>query len=346
MSLYQIENTLYVMTPQAYAHLDNGTVRIDVERETKLRVPLHHVGGMVCFGNILVSPALMHQLADEGRALVLLDRFGRFKARLEGPVSGNILLRRAQYRAADDKALTLILARALLLGKLRNSRTLLLRGAREAAEDADAEKLKRMAANLNAAVRSLAKAADLDALRGIEGEAARGYFSAINHIVKPKLREHFQLNGRTRRPPRDRFNALLSFLYSMLMNDCRSAVEAVGLDAQLGFLHAVRPGRAALALDLQEEFRAALADRLALALINRGQLSRKDFEERDGGAVLLNDQGRRAVVTAWQERKQEEIQHPLLDTKVPIGVLPLLQARILARTLRGDIPAYSAFLTR
>jgi CRISPR-associated protein Cas1 len=346
VSLYQIQNTLYVMTPQAYVHLDNGTVRIEIERETRLRVPLHHIGGLVCFGNVLVSPALMHQMADEGRALVLLDRSGRFKARLEGPVSGNILLRRAQHRAADDAALTLSLASALLLGKLRNSRTLLLRGAREAGLGDDAEVLKRAAASLAAAVRSLGKAPDLDALRGIEGEAARGYLQAINHIVKPKLRGHFQLDRRTRRPPRDRFNALLSFLYSMLMNDCRSAVEAVGLDAQLGFLHAVRPGRAALALDLQEEFRAVLADRLALTLINRGQLTRKDFDERDGGAVLLNDQGRRTVVTAWQERKQEEIQHPLLATKVPIAVLPLLQARILARMLRGDIPTYTAFLSR
>jgi CRISPR-associated protein Cas1 len=346
VSLYQIQNTLYVMTPQAYVHLDNGTVRIEIERETRLRVPLHHIGGLVCFGNVLVSPALMHQMADEGRALVLLDRSGRFKARLEGPVSGNILLRRAQHRAADDAELTLSLASALLLGKLRNSRTLLLRGAREAGPGDDAEVLKRAAASLAAAARSLGKASDLDALRGIEGEAARGYFQAINHIVKPKLRGHFQLDGRTRRPPRDRFNALLSFLYSMLMNDCRTAVEAVGLDAQLGFLHAVRPGRAALALDLQEEFRAVLADRLALTLINRGQLTRKDFDERDGGAVLLNDQGRRTVVTAWQERKQEEIQHPLLATKVPIAVLPLLQARILARMLRGDIPTYTAFLSR
>ena len=346
MSLYQIQNTLYVMTPQAYAHLDNGTVRIDVERETKLRVPLHHVGGLVCFGNVLVSPALMHRLADEGRTLVLLDRSGRFKARLEGPVSGNVLLRRAQHRGADNAATAQSLATALLLGKLRNSRTVLLRGARETDDEADAAALKRTAADLGAAVRSLANADNLDVLRGIEGEAARGYFAAINLIVKPKLREHFRLDGRTRRPPRDRFNALLSFLYALLMNDCRSAVEAVGLDPQVGFLHAVRPGRAALALDLQEEFRAFLADRLALTLVNRSQLRPGDFEERDGGAVLLSYQGRRTVVSAWQERKQEEIRHPLLDTKVPLGVLPLLQARVLARTLREDIAAYTPFLTR
>ena len=346
MSLYQIQNTLYVMTPQAYAHLDNGTVRIDVERETKLRVPLHHVGGMVCFGNVLISPLLMHRLAEEGRALVLLDRHGRFKARLEGPVSGNILLRRAQHRTADDADTTRSLASAMLLGKLRNSRTVLLRGAREATDQADADVLKRTAANLAAAVRALTHAADLDTLRGIEGEAARGYFGAINQIIKPNLRGRFRFDGRSRRPPRDRLNALLSFLYALLMNDCRSAVEAVGLDPQLGFLHAVRPGRAALALDLQEEFRAILADRLALTLINRGQLTESDFEERDGGAVMLGDQGRRTVVSAWQDRKQEELRHPLLDTKVPFAALPLLQARILARMLRGDVPAYTPFLAR
>ncbi|ESQ15438.1 MAG: type I-C CRISPR-associated endonuclease Cas1 [Thiohalocapsa sp. PB-PSB1] len=346
MSLYQIQNTLYVMTPQAYAHLENGTVKIDVERQTKLRVPLHHVGGMVCFGNVLISPALLHRLADEGRALVLFDRNGRFKARLEGPVSGNILLRRAQHHAADDDSSCLRLARTMLLGKLRNSRTLLLRGGREAQDQADVETLQRTAANIQSALRALPGAEDLDTLRGIEGESARGYFGAINHVVKPRLRGQFQLDGRTRRPPRDRFNALLSFLYTLLMNDCRSAVESVGLDPQLGFLHAVRPGRAALALDLQEEFRAPLADRLALTLINRGQLTATDFDERDGGAVLLSDEGRRTTVAAWQERKQEEIQHPLLDTKVPIGVLPMLQARILARTLRGDIADYTPFLAR
>lgn len=346
MSLYQIQNTLYVMTPKAYAHLDNGTVRIDVDRETKLRVPLHHVGGLVCFGNVLVSPALMHRLADEGRALVLLDASGRFKARMEGAVSGNVLLRRAQHQAVDDPAKATALARAMILGKLRNSRILLLRGARESSDESDQALLRRTAANIGAAVRALRGSQDLDALRGIEGEAARGYFAALNHIVKPKLRGSFQLAGRTRRPPRDRFNALLSFLYSMSMNDCRSAVEAVGLDPQIGFLHALRPGRAALALDLQEEFRSVLADRLALTLINRGQIGPKDFEQRDGGAILLSDQGRREVVTAWQARKQEEVRHPLIENPVPYGVLPLLQARILARTLRGDLPSYTPYLAR
>jgi CRISPR-associated protein Cas1 len=344
--MHQIQNTLYVMTPQAYAHLENATVRIDVEREKKLQVPLHHLGGLVCFGNVMVSPALMHRLADEGKSLVLLDEHGRFKARLEGPVSGNILLRQAQHRQAGDPAFTLELARAVVAGKLKNSRGVVQRGAREAADATEAAQLTRTADNLAASLRAAAVAATLDELRGVEGEAARGYFAAINLIIKPALREHFQLDGRTRRPPLDRFNALISFLYAMLMNDCRSALEAVGLDPQLGFLHAVRPGRAALALDLQEEFRAVLCDRLALTLVNRGQVGEKDFDLREGGAVMLNDNGRRAVVTAWQERKQEELTHPLLDQKMPVALLPFIQARFVARCLRGEMESYLPYVTK
>ena len=341
-----LQNTLYVMTPQAWVHLDNATLRVDVEREKRLQVPLHHVGGLVCFGNVLVSPALMHRLADDGKALVFLDEHGRFKARMEGPISGNVLLRVAQHAAANDSDKTFAVARACVAGKLRNSRNLLLRGARESAQDNETTQLQRAADDLAASLRAVAVAASLDTLRGIEGEAARTYFSALNLIVKPAYRDTFRMDGRSRRPPRDRINALLSFLYSMLMNDCRSALEACGLDPQIGFLHALRPGRAALALDLQEEFRAVLCDRLALTLVNRGQIGSDDFDLREGGAVLLSDRGRRTVVGAWQERKQEEITHPLLDQKMPIGLLPLVQARLLARTLRGDDEAYLPYLAR
>ncbi|OGB26809.1 MAG: subtype I-C CRISPR-associated endonuclease Cas1 [Burkholderiales bacterium RIFCSPLOWO2_02_FULL_57_36] len=334
------------MTPNAYAHLENATLRIDVEHEKKLQVPLHHLGGLVCFGNVMVSPALMHRLADEGKSLVLLDNSGRFKARLEGPVSGNILLRQSHHRVASEPAFSLELARALVAGKLKNSRTNLQRGAREAANTDEAAIITRVADNLAASVRAVVVATNLDELRGVEGEAARGYFAALNLIVKPQLRASFALNGRTRRPPLDRFNALISFLYAMLMNDCRSACEAAGLDAQLGFLHAVRPGRAALALDLQEEFRSITCDRLALTLINRGQVNAGDFDEREGGAVMLNDKGRRAVVTAWQERKQEEITHPLSENKIPIGLLPFIQARFIARTIRGEMEGYLPYLAK
>lgn len=339
-------NTLYITTQQAYVHLDNDTVRIEVERETRLRVPLHHLGGLVCFGNILISPALMHRLAGEGKSLVLLDEHGRFNARLEGPVTGNILLRQAQFQQAGQPEITIELARAIVAGKLKNSRTLLMRGAREAQNADETQILSRQADNLAASLRAAQNVVTLDELRGIEGEAARNYFEGINLIVKPAMRTVFHLCGRTRRPPQDRFNALISFLYTLLMNDCRSALEAVGLDPQLGFLHVIRPGRAALALDLQEEFRSILADRLALTLINRAQLHGKDFDEREGGAVMLNDQGRRIVLTAWQERKREEVTHPLLDQKMPLAILPLIQARIMARALRGEMEGYLPFLAR
>lgn len=344
--MYTLLNTLYVMTPHAYAHLENSTVRIDVEHEKKLQVPLHHIGGLVCFGNVMVSSALMHRLADEGKSLVLLEDNGRFKARLEGPVSGNILLRQAQHRQANEPEPTLEIARAVVAGKLRNSRSLVMRGARETFDGDETAALTRTADTLAASLRAVKDAPDLDTLRGLEGEAARGYFAALNIIVKPQAREIFALNGRTRRPPLDRFNALLSFLYSMLMNDCRSALESVGLDPQLGFLHAVRPGRAALALDLQEEFRSVLADRLALTLINRGQIAEGDFDLREGGAIMLNDKGRRKVVTAWQEKKQEEITHPLVEAKMPFAVLLFIQARFLARTLRGEMEGYLPYLAK
>lgn len=344
--MHTIQNTLYVMTQQAYVRLENATVRIDVEKEKKLQVPLHHLGGLVCFGNVMLSPSLMHRLADEGKSLVLLDQNGRFKARLEGGVSGNILLRKAQYKAADDPAMILEIARAIIAGKIRNSRTVVLRGARETNDQLEVQQLTTVAESLANGLSNLKHATEVDTVRGLEGEAAKNYFSAFSLILKPQYRADFAFNGRTRRPPLDRTNALISFLYAMLMNDCRSALEAVGLDPQLGFLHVVRPGRAALALDLQEEFRSVVVDRLALTLINRGQVTANDFDDREGGAVMLNEKGRKAVVLAWQERKQEEVQHPLLETKMPIGLLPFMQARILARTIRGEMEGYIPFIAK
>lgn len=342
----QILNTLYVMSPNAYVRLENDTLCIEVEREKKLQVPLHHLGSVVCFGDVMMSPSAMHRCAEDGRSVVLLDRNGRFKARLEGPVSGNILLRQAQFRKADEASFALDVSKAMIAGKLRNARQVLLRGAREAADESDRVKLTAGASWLAISVRNLPLASDLDVVRGIEGDGAKNYFDCLNVMVRAESREKFAMDGRTRRPPRDRFNALLSFLYSMVMNDCRSAIEAVGLDPQLGFLHAVRPGRAALALDLMEEFRCVLADRLVLTLINRGQITDKDFDERAGGAVHLHDDARKKVVVAYQERKQEEVTHPLIESKVPMGLLPMLQARFLARTIRGDMEGYLPFLVK
>lgn len=342
----QILNTLYVMAPQSYLHLENDTLRIDVEHEKKMQVPLHHIGSVVTFGNVMVSPAAMHRCADFGITLVMLDHNGRFKARLEGAVSGNILLRQAQHRQAGHVPFALGMAQAVVAGKLRNSRQVLLRGAREASEGEDARHLAETAESLAQSIRRLPHAPDLDTVRGIEGDAAKNYFAALPRLVKDSARDAFSMDGRSRRPPRDRFNALLSFLYSMVMNDCRSAVESVGLDPQLGFLHAVRPGRAALALDLMEEFRSIFADRLALTLINRGQVTEGDFQMHEGGAVTLHGDARKTVVVAYQERKQEELTHPLLEAKTPIGLLPMLQARFLARTIRGEMEGYVPFLVK
>jgi CRISPR-associated protein Cas1 len=341
----QLLNTLYVTLPDAFLRLDNDTLRVEVERESRLQVPLHHLTSVVCLGNVGFTTPLAHRLAEDGIALVLLDANGRFKARLEGPVAGNILLRQAQHAKAADAAFALDTARACVAGKIKNARQVLLRGARESKQSDEAAQLARGADDLAAALRGLPQAATLDEVRGVEGDAARRYFERMTLLVRPDAREAFRMDGRTRRPPRDRFNALLSFLYSMWMNDCRSACEAAGLDPQLGFLHAVRPGRAALALDLMEEFRAQ-ADRLALTLINRGQLAARDFAEREGGAVLLEGDARKAVVVAYQERKKEELSHPLLAQPLPLGVVPLVQARLLARAIRGETYGYLPFVTR
>lgn len=343
--MQQLMNTLYVTTEGAYVRVDHDTLKIEVEKETKLQVPLHHLGGVVCFGDVMISPAAMARCAEDGRFVVLLDRNGRFKARVEGPVSGNVLLRCAQHEAISKPERTLSIARNIVAGKIQNSRQVVLRGAREADDPADAEALRSTADALGNAVTRLPQCLDLETLRGIEGESARVYFSTFDRMIKED-RETFKLDGRNRRPPRDPVNALLSFLYALLMNDCVAAVEGVGLDPQMGFLHALRPGRAALALDLMEELRSVVADRLALTLINRRQVAAKHFQARPGGAIHLDDEARKDVIVAYQKRKQEEITHPVLDQKMPLGLVPHIQARLLARVLRGDLEAYPPYLHR
>lgn len=338
-------NTLYVTQPESYLRLENKTLRVEVERELKLQVPLHHLCSVVCFGHVGVSLPLMHTLADEGISLVMLEGNGRFKARLEGATNGNVLLRQAQHRQSAVPAFAREIARSCIAGKIKNARQVLLRGAREAKGADDEQALYRGADDLAASLRALRGQDTLDALRGVEGDAAHKYFSRINLLVKPDQRERFSMDGRTRRPPLDRMNALMSFLYSMWMNDCRSALESVGLDPQIGFLHTVRPGRAALALDLMEEFRP-LADRLALTLINRGQICADDFTVREGGAVSMESDARKTVVVAFQDRKQESLMHPLLAQPVALGLIPLVQARLLARTIRGDVESYVPFIMR
>ena len=343
--MHQLLNTLYITTAGSYLHVDHETLKVEVERETKLQVPIHHIGGVVLFGDIMVSPKAVHRCVEDGRFLVFLDRNGRFKGRVEGPVSGNVFLRCAQHEAMANTDQTFSIARNIVAGKLQNTRQIVLRGAREAPTPQDATALRATAAHLARAITSLASCDNLDSLRGIEGEAARTYFSTWDRMVRED-RLTFAFNGRSRRPPKDPANALLSFLYALLMNDCVAAVEGVGLDPQMGFLHALRPGRAALALDLMEELRSVLADRLVLTLINRKQVAAKDFVNRPGGAIHLVDEARKEVIVAYQKRKQEEITHPTLNQKMPLGLVPHVQARLLARVLRGDMEAYVPFLYR
>jgi len=340
----ELLNTLYVTTQGIYAHLDHDTVRLELEGQTRLRVPLHHLGSLVVFGNVLVSPFLIHRCGEEGRSVVFLDRKGRFKARVEGPLSGNVLLRRAQHEATRSPEVRLSLGKRFIAGKLHNSRTLLLRGARETEDAEDQARLRGAAREIARSIEDIPAATSLDVVRGIEGAGARAYFGVLTFLVRVD-REAFAMAGRSRRPPRSRANALLSFSYALLLNACRSAVESVGLDAQMGFLHDLRPGRPALALDLMEELRPIFADRLALALVNRRQLVPDDFEMCEGGAVLLKDEARKTLLEGWEKRRQEEVVHPELGQSMPLGFVPFVQARLLARAVRGDAE-YVPFVPR
>jgi len=341
----QLLNTLYVMSEGAYAHLKGDTVEVLLGSERVVSVPLVHLMGIVVFAGATITQQLMMRCASEGRAVTFLDHGGRFRARVVGPTSGNVLLRKAQYDAQYEEMACREIARAIVAGKLRNSRQNLLRAARERTEAICVEKLRAAVSQLERLLVELRLAADVDQIRGIEGRGAAVSFEVFGLLItRPK--SEFAFAARTRRPPRDRVNALLSFVYALLQTDCTSALETVGLDPQIGFLHAMRPGRPALALDLMEEFRPAIAERLTLALINRSQVRPAHFEHRDGGAVLLNAEGRRIVITEYQRRKREEVTHPALKQVCPIGLLPHVQSRLLARHLRGDLDHYVPYLVR
>lgn len=340
-------NTLFVTTQGAYLSKEGETVVVNVEREVKLRVPVHTLGGIVCFGNVLCSPFLMGFCAGNGVGLSFLSEYGRFLARVQGPVSGNVLLRREQYRKADDPGFSVGVARMALMGKIANSRTVLKRAIRDHAEkdSMDAEKVGLALKRLTSYLSTLEKENHLDVVRGFEGDAAHAYFSVFDQLILAQ-KDDFQFSERNRRPPLDNVNCLLSFIYTLLVHDIRSALESAGLDPAVGFLHRDRPGRPGLALDIMEEFRPFIADRLALSLINLKQVHAKGFIKMDSGAVLMNDETRKTVLVAYQERKREQIHHPFIDEKVPIGILFHVQALLLARYLRGDIDGYPPFIWR
>lgn len=341
-------NTIYVTSSEAALRKHGENLVVDIEDNERIRVPLHMVGGVVVFGPVLLTPGLIMACTAGSITLTLCDRNGRFQGRIEGPVSGNVLLRKAQYAASDNVSSCANIVRALLIGKVSNQRQVLARSQRDYSQDYD-EATKAIMRNtilrLAKIVQKLLVSDDVDAMRGLEGDAARMYFAAFPYLMRTTIKE-LKWRGRTRRPPLDPMNALLSFLYTLLTHDCRSGAESVGLDPAVGFLHKVRPGRPSLALDLMEELRPILADRLALSLINRKQVKIDDFETKDNGAVLLKDDARRTVLTAWQERKRDERLHPFLNESTPLGLVPYLQAQMLARHLRGDLDSYPPWLWR
>ncbi len=345
VSMKRFLNTLFVMTQNSYLRKYGETVAVKVGRETRLRVPLLTLQGIVCFGNVLVSPHLLGHAAEKGVSVSFLSSYGRFLARSQGPVAGNVLLRKEQYRRSDDKARSAAIARQILIGKFANCKTVLQRALRDHGDKLDSAKVQTAVAALDSGLEQIQRETDLEILRGKEGELARVYFGVFNELITAQKAD-FIFAERSRRPPLDRVNALLSFVYTLLYHDMRSALECTGLDPAVGFLHRDRPGRLSLALDMMEEFRPFFADRLVLSLINLKQIDGKQFTVSESGAVRMNETARKTLLAAYQKRKQDVITHPFIGEDMHIGILFQTQALLMARYLRGDIADYPPFLWR
>jgi CRISPR-associated protein Cas1 len=336
-------NTLYVSKPDCYLSLENEAVCVRRDDETLLRVPLLNLEGIVTLGYTGASPALMRECASRNITLTFLSASGRFQAAIIGESKGNVSLRKEQYRISDDESRSLFYADKFIFGKIYNSKWVLERAARDYALRLDIDAIKEATGHMTDALKRTLLCTDLEELRGVEGAAATVYFGELNNLILQN-KETFNFSGRNRRPPLDPVNAMLSFAYTLLEHDCRAALETVGLDAYVGFLHRDRPGRASLALDLIEEFRSVIADRFVITLINRKEIKPEDFEKAASGAVILKDAARKNFLNAWQEHKNETITHPFLKEKIEWGLVPYTQALLLARTIRGDIEAYPPFL--
>ena len=338
-------NVLYVTAPDTYLSLDGENVVVLKSGDEAMRLPLHNLEGIVAFGYTGASPALMGACARRHVSMCFMSQTGRFLARIVGPEEGNVLLRKEQYRRSDSAEDSALIARNMITGKLLNARQVIERARRDHALRLDTEALLYVADLLGKAARSAQICTDLDTLRGIEGKGAAAYFGVFNHLI---LRQEadFIFDSRERRPPTDPVNALLSFVYTLLTHEAAAALQGVGLDPYVGFMHRDRPGRVSLALDLMEELRPIMADRFVLSLINRAELTIKDFTTQENGAVLLSDTGRRTLLTAWQARKQTQITHPFTGEKMVWGLVPHMQALLLARHLRDDLDAYPAYLWR
>ncbi len=336
-------NTLFITTQGAYLSKEGETVVVSVDKEIKLQLPIHTIQGIVCFGQVSMSPYLMGFCAENKVAVSFLTEYGHFLASIQGKISGNVLLRREQYRRADSAAYSAQITKSILTGKIANCRTVLQRALRDHTDKINNDELAEASKQLSWHLNQIQKTDTLDELRGIEGAAANIYFDVFDNLIVAQKND-FKFDKRNRRPPLDEVNCLLSFLYTLLMHDVRSALESVGLDSCVGFLHRDRPGRPGLALDIMEEFRPFLADRLTLSLINREQVRKKDFKKMESGAVFMNDDTRKEILVAYQKRKQEEIIHPYLKEKAQTGLLFYIQALLLARHLRGDIDGYPVFI--
>lgn len=336
-------NSVYISSPDRYLSLDGENLVISLDKEEIGRVPLHNIERIITFGHAGVSPALMGKCAANGIDLVFMNRNGNFIARVEGEVRGNVLLRRQQYRIADDKEKSLGIARNIISAKLFNSRWVLERMIRDHGARIDTELFDKKSAFLKNSIDQARKAEDMDSLRGIEGEAASVYFSVFNDMILQQ-KDDFYFETRNKRPPLDNVNALLSFSYSLATSMCTSALECVGLDPYVGVMHTERPGRCSLALDLVEEFRSVLCDRFVLTLINKRLINKDAFIKREDGAVILTENGRKDFFAAWKDRKFEVLKHPFLEEKVEWGSLPYVQALLLARYIRGDLDCYPPFM--
>lgn len=338
----KLANVLYVTSPEAYLSLDGENVVIKKDEHTSMRLPLHNLENIVCFSYLGVSPALMGACAERKLGLSFLTPNGRFLARVSGPVKGNVLLRKKQYALSEKEEESVPIAASFLLGKIANCRKVIERALRDHAMLVDVEALNQASAFLKQTLMVIPDCGTTGDLMGFEGSAAKIYFRVFDQLILQQ-REDFTFKERTRRPPLDNMNSLLSFLYTLLTYEVASALESVGLDPYVGFLHADRPGRPSLALDMMEELRPVFADRLALSLVNRKQIAGKGFTQKESGGILMDDETRKNVLNAWQKRKQEEILHPYLKERIPFGLIPHVQAMLLARHLRGDLDAYPPF---
>lgn len=335
-------NVLYVTTPESYLSKDGMNVVVSVDQEERFRIPIVNIESIVTFGYMGASPGLMKLCADNGVSLSFLSPRGRFIGRFQGPVHGNVLLRKAQYQTADIEDCSLHFARLFVAGKIQNYKAILQRFIRDNGSNND---VKSAIQSLESSKQRAVKSNNISSLMGIEGDAANSYFEIFPCLILHQ-KEGFPFHGRNKRPPKDAVNAMLSFVYTLLANETAAALETVGLDPYVGFLHSLRPGRTSLALDLMEELRAYLGDRLVLSLINRKQVAPEDFVRQGESGIVMTENCRRTVLTAWQNRKKETIVHPYLEEKIPIGLLPYAQALLLARTIRGDIDDYPVFIVR